>query len=190
MMAPMKKQQPKPPKRIRGWFGREKKSRDDSSTAYDHVDIDQHSIATASVTAPLSSSFYADTSCRDLKGFTLSGPIKIILVLMDAQTRRFELLQLEFESIETPVAEVLAQIPIMATEASLKTQSYTGLVGPYGKEMTGEVLLKSITGSDVLVAVPSGMLATECTKLAKPILSDDAVVRMLQANGVDVVSDW
>ena len=203
-MAPEKKKS-KSFKRIRGLLSREKKKpkaaaapaeapasvADDQSTVYG-VDVDDRSIATSSVAAPPSSSLL-ETASKP-KESTLSAPkpflLKVVLLLMDAQTRRFELLQLEFDSIKALVSDVLAQIPISVTEASLKSQAYTGICGRDGKEMTAAVLLKSFCkGNDVLVAVPSGMSAKECAKLAKPILSDDKVVNMLKASGVDV-SDW
>ena len=43
----------------------------------------------------------------------------IVLVLMDPQTRRFDLLQLEFNSATVKVSDVIDQIVISATEPSL-----------------------------------------------------------------------
>ena len=46
-------------------------------------------------------------------------PVQVILFLMDPQTRRFELLQLELNSATAKVSDVIDQIVISATEPSL-----------------------------------------------------------------------
>jgi len=44
-------------------------------------------------------------------------------------------------------------------------------------------------GNDVLVAVPDGVPAPECSRLARPILNDEKVINMLKASGIDA-SAW
>ena len=53
---------------------------------------------------------------------------------MDPQTRRFELLQLEFDTNKASVADILQQIPISATEESLRTQTFDCVCDTDGKE--------------------------------------------------------
>lgn len=107
--------------------------------------------------------------------------LKLVLLLMDPETRRFELLQLEFDSNKACVADVLAQIPLSVTEEALRQQFYTGVTSRDGKEMTPDKFLSDFcVGNDVLVAVPEGLPAKECARLAKPILSDDKVISMVR----------
>jgi hypothetical protein len=107
--------------------------------------------------------------------------LKVVLLLMDPQTRRFELLQLEFDSLKALVSDVLAQIPVSVTEDALRKQSYSGVCGHAGQEMTSDKLLATFChGNDVLVAIPTGLSANECARLAKPILGDVKVGAMVR----------
>jgi hypothetical protein len=106
--------------------------------------------------------------------------LKVMLLLMNPTTRRFELLQLEFDSLKALVSDVLNQIPVRVTEESLKSQQYSGICGKSATLTASDQLLCSFcVGNDVLVAVPSSLTAKECTRLAKPILSDDKVLSMV-----------
>jgi hypothetical protein len=107
--------------------------------------------------------------------------LKVVLLLMDPQTRRFELLQLEFDSLKALVSDVLAQIPVSVTEDVLRKQGYSGVCGHAGQEMTSDKLLATFcNGNDVLVAIPTGFSAKECARLAKPILGDVQVGAMVR----------
>ena len=106
--------------------------------------------------------------------------LKVVLLLMDPETRRFELLQLEFDSLKALVSDVLAQIPVSVTEEALRVQKYTGIAGKDGIEMAPSNLLASFCkGNEVLVAIPEGVPSKECARLARPILSDEKVVKMV-----------
>jgi len=106
--------------------------------------------------------------------------LKVVLLLMDPETRRFELLQLEFDSDKALVSDVLTQIPVAVTEEVLKQQRYVGISGSSGTQMNSAVLLSEFCkGNDVLVAVPDGVPAVECARLARPILNDDKVIKMV-----------
>ena len=111
--------------------------------------------------------------------------LKIALLLVDAKTRRFELLQLEFDSDKALVSDALSQIPIHVTEKVLSSQTYTGVCGASGIERKRSVpLFDFCKGNDVLVAIPSGTSAEECARLAKPILSDEKVIGMVSISEV------
>lgn len=106
--------------------------------------------------------------------------LKIALLLVDAKTRRFELLQLEFDSDKALVSDALSQIPIHVTEKVLSSQTYVGVCGANGMERKRtSPLFDFCTGNDVLVAIPSGTTSDECARLAKPILSDEKVIGMV-----------
>jgi hypothetical protein len=111
--------------------------------------------------------------------------LKIALLLVDAATRRFELLQLEFDSDKALVSDSLGQIPIHVTEKVLSGQTYMGVSDASGTEQKRTVpLFDFCKGNDVLVAIPQGTSAQECARLAKPILSDPKVVGMVRAYNV------
>lgn len=82
---------------------------------------------------------------------------------------------------KTVVSDVLAQIPVSVTEEALRVQSYTGIAARDGQEMLPSKLLANfIKGNEVLVAVPDGVPAKECVRLARPILSDTKVIQMVR----------
>lgn len=108
--------------------------------------------------------------------------LKVVLLLMDPASRRFELLQLEFDSQKARVSDVLAQIPISVTEAALREQSYIGITGVDAIDMLPNRWLSDCcVGNEVLVAMPVDSTPKECVRLARPILSDEKVVCMVSA---------
>ena len=112
---------------------------------------------------------------------TPASPLQVVLLLMDPKTRRFELLQLEFDSDKAVVSDVLSQIALSATEESLRTQTYTGVADRTGAAKASTDLLSSFCQvNDVILAIPQGMQAAECAKLAKPILGDPKVNNMVR----------
>ncbi|GAX18606.1 hypothetical protein FisN_10Hh187 [Fistulifera solaris] len=151
---------------------KKEKQRDEGDTVYD-VDVEDRSIMTRqTVEAP--------------KPFLL----KIVLLLMDPVTRRFELLQLEFDSLNATVNDILVQIPVSVTEEALREQKYVAICGPDAKEKSPTEMLSSFcAGNGVLVAIPEGLQARECVRLATPILSDSKVTQMLKASGINA-SEW
>lgn len=115
------------------------------------------------------------------------GALQVILLLMDPQTRRFELLQLEFDSQNAVVRDVLAQVPHSVTEEALRKQKYSGVCDRSGQELYYSTCLGDVcSGSDILIALPENIDAKECARLAKPILSDDNVIEMLRSSGIDI----
>jgi hypothetical protein len=106
--------------------------------------------------------------------------LQLVLLLMDPTTRRFELLQLEFDSDKARVSDIIAQIPISVTEASIKNQQYEGVVDESGTTMNEFVrLIDFCKGKTVLVALPKGITVKECVRLARPILLDKQVEKMV-----------
>jgi hypothetical protein len=142
-------------KRIRGFLkGSKKKKKDDKkgeqnnatrsiggdeeSTIYG-VDVDERSVVskqTSDAKAISSMLDAANADGKEKKSFLL----KVVLLLMDPETRRFELLQLEFDSLKALVSDVLAQIPVSVTEEALRKQTYTGWQGDGGSETSRRIL--------------------------------------------------
>lgn len=153
---------------------------DEASTVFG-VDVDDRSVVTGGESA--ATKFLNKDSLLDEKKSDdpkKSFILKVVLLLMDPETRRFELLQLEFDSLKALVSDVLAQIPVSVTEEALRVQTYTGIAGKDGVEMAPTKLLADFCkGNEVLVAIPDGVPAKECARLARPILSDEKVVNMV-----------
>lgn len=111
---------------------------------------------------------------------SVSHALQVILLLMDPKTRRFELLQLEFDSNKAVVRDVLSQVPHSVTEEALRQQNYTGVCDRTGQELYNSTRLADVcSGSDILIALPSSVDARECARLAKPILQDRNVIEMV-----------
>lgn len=111
-------------------------------------------------------------------------PLQVILLLMDANSRRFELIQLAFDAENASVKDVIGQIALSATENALRSQTYTDVCLPDGFLMKNDSYLKDYNDQieaqkHMLLAIPTGMLTSECTKLAVPILNDPKVKAML-----------
>ena len=107
-------------------------------------------------------------------------PIQVVLLLMDPSSRRFELLQLEFDSNKALVSDVLRQIQSSATEKTLRDMNYTGVCDRDGMEMISSMKLSRFCkGNDVVMATPNGMSGNETAKLASPILGDPKVGDMV-----------
>jgi len=139
---------------------------DDAATVYG-VNVEDRSLASRKSAAS-----------KDSTGKTYI--LKVVLLLMDPKTRRFELLQLEFDSVKALVSDILAQISVSVTEEVLRQQTYHAVCGSDGVEKGSKTLLSTFcSGNDVLVAVSKGVKAKECARLAKPILCDTKVVGMV-----------
>lgn len=112
-----------------------------------------------------------------------SPPIQVILLLMDPNSRRFELLQLEFDSAKALVSDVLLQIEQSATETALRDMNYGGVCDMTGMEMIASCKLSMFCspagGNQIVLAMPKGMSGAQTTVLAKPILEDEKVAEMV-----------
>ena len=168
--------------------GKSKVEGDDQSTVYG-VDVDENSLNnknSAALAAKKNLLKGEDHDEEETDFFNENDAaakkylLKVVLLLMDPKTRRFELLQLEFDSVKATVADVLAQIPIAVTEESLQKQGYLGITCCDGKDKrNSDVLAEFCKGGDVMVAIADGMTAAECVKLALPILGDSKVMAMV-----------
>eukprot|EP00568_Trieres_chinensis_P016902 CAMPEP_0183328396 /NCGR_PEP_ID=MMETSP0160_2-20130417/84258_1 /TAXON_ID=2839 ORGANISM="Odontella Sinensis, Strain Grunow 1884" /NCGR_SAMPLE_ID=MMETSP0160_2 /ASSEMBLY_ACC=CAM_ASM_000250 /LENGTH=383 /DNA_ID=CAMNT_0025496555 /DNA_START=106 /DNA_END=1257 /DNA_ORIENTATION=- len=116
--------------------------------------------------------------------------IHVILFLMNPNTRKFEILLLDFEIARARVRDVLAQIPVAAKEESFKTQRFSRVADVDGCELIDSHRL-SRYASDwaVMVAIPDGMTSNECVELARPILGDPRVKTLLEQHKMEKTSD-
>lgn len=109
--------------------------------------------------------------------------LQVVLLLLDPTSRRFELLQMEFDKQRAIVADVLAQVPISSAEVAFRQQEYAGICTREGTDMMNTVHLSEFCSTnEVVVAVPKGMTSQNVAKFSRPILNDPKVVTMLQSN--------
>lgn len=150
---------------------------DDSSTVYG---------------AELDSVMEKSTSSASLstaKSTIFADPVQVILLIMDPDTRRFELLQLEFDSAMAKVSDIYKQIPTAATEEVLQKASYKAIITAKGEELKSDSNLSDyVTGAAVVIAVPESTDASleKCATMAAPILTNSKVHKMLISAGVKV----
>lgn len=174
---------------------------DDEESVY-QVDVDDRSLAGSTYTPPLTpersllgnskeeeNEDHDHDPVHDAKSTPVAttaedvaGPaLQVVLLLMDPVTRRFELLQLEFDSHKAVVNDVLAQAPHSVTEAALRKQTYVGICDRHGAELINTVRLAEFCkANEVVVAIPQGITGQECARLARPILSDSKVISMVR----------
>jgi hypothetical protein len=118
----------------------------------------------------------------------ISNTVQIILLLMDPTSRRFELLQLEFDSVKAIVQDLLSQIPSAASEESVRDQGYDGICTIDGEEMSCTGKLKDFVEQNevinaVVLAMPEGVSPEDCAEMAKPILADKNVIAVVDPSG-------
>mmetsp|Transcript_12467 Transcript_12467/g.15801 ORF Transcript_12467/g.15801 Transcript_12467/m.15801 type:complete len:407 (-) Transcript_12467:286-1506(-) len=149
---------------------------DDASTVYG-AELDASVIGKSSSSASLSTA----------KSTIFADPVQVILLIMDPQTRRFELLQLEFDSAMAKVSDIYKQIPTAATEDVLQNATYKAIITPKGEELKQDASLSDyVTGASVVIAVPESSEETleKCASMAVPILTNSKVHKMLISSGV------
>jgi hypothetical protein len=128
-------------------------------------------------------------SMVDTANSPLADPLHVILLLMDTKTRRFELLQLEFDSGNAKVKDIFDQIPLSATEPTLKNQPYGRLCNLKGDNLDSNADLKSyISGAGIVIAVPADAKekSASVARMANPILTNSKVHSMLVSSGLDI----
>ena len=122
------------------------------------------------------------TNEKDTKKKEKNTPLQTILFLMN--DTRFELIQFSFDDANVSLKDILNQIPLTATEDSLRTQSYKTVCLSNGVTMTKDESLESYLGNSeskqsILFAVPDGMTPEQCLKVSTPILENPKVKKMV-----------
>jgi len=177
---------PKKKRRIIGkLFKKKKKQHDDQSVV--GVALDQEDLTNGARSSSVSSPGSPGRGAVVAK--PVGKPIQVVLLLMDPSSRKFELLQLEFDSEKAKVSDVLRQIGLSATENTLRQMNYTAVCDRTGMEMIASMKLSRFCQkNDVVMAIPPGLNGSETAKLAKPILGDPNVEEMLAPKGEKVRS--
>jgi hypothetical protein len=116
---------------------------------------------------------------------------KIFLLLLQPAKKTFELIQLVYSPNDTTVGDIISMIPANATEPVLGNQTYTGLCRPktqqeivdhdlLASESRPGVVSAKITLGEILVAIPEGYTGSDVSVLAKQILSNPKIVKLLK----------
>eukprot|EP00586_Coscinodiscus_wailesii_P016231 CAMPEP_0172518838 /NCGR_PEP_ID=MMETSP1066-20121228/291045_1 /TAXON_ID=671091 /ORGANISM="Coscinodiscus wailesii, Strain CCMP2513" /LENGTH=795 /DNA_ID=CAMNT_0013301297 /DNA_START=98 /DNA_END=2485 /DNA_ORIENTATION=- len=160
--------------------GEEKKS-DDTENGRDIENVDINA-----TTMP--EKLFGELFRPDPEETMISNLVQIILLLMDPTTRRFELLQLEFDAAKAIVQDLLSQIPNSASEESLRDQKYDGICTIEGEEMTCSEKLRDFVEQNeginsVVLAMPKGIPATRCANMGLAILADSSVAALVDPSG-------
>mmetsp|Transcript_15035 Transcript_15035/g.20480 ORF Transcript_15035/g.20480 Transcript_15035/m.20480 type:complete len:395 (-) Transcript_15035:446-1630(-) len=114
-----------------------------------------------------------------------SNVLSVVLLLMDTSTRRFELVQLEFDAKRATVADMLSQIPDSVGEDIQKNMKYTGVCTRDGTEMGSDRNVSEFcSGNELFIAIPEGFDGEKTAEQAKPILADSKVADMLEPTGI------
>ena len=122
---------------------------------------------------------------EDMEMGDLMGGISLVLLLVDPDTLRFELLQLEFEHPrEASVNDVLSQIEESVTEPAIRKLQFHAVADRTGgrherKDPLMNALTKCRGNRDILVAMSQGIDLERCSQLARPILGDEKVIGMV-----------
>lgn len=179
---------PKRKKFLKGLV-RKKSKKAPSTVPSDSSKQDGDDSTVYSVAFDASSKVSSVSSMLDTGKSPAGDPIHVVLLLMDPKTRRFELLQLEFDPNTAKVDDVFSQISLSATEPTLRSQNYDSLYTLGGEELkAGLELGEYIEKAGIVIAVPSSSeeKPESVTKMANPILSNPKVHAMLSSSGLDI----
>ena len=134
----------------------------------------------------------------NVKAADKGGAVDIVLLLMDNETRRFELLQVDVDSPSALVKDILVKVPEHATEPSLKFKTFGIVCDRYGHVLDTSksladffTVLAETCSSEafsthhtfLLIAVASSnptLKGADCAKLAKPILTHSKIAHMVR----------
>jgi len=120
---------------------------------------------------------------------------RVLVLLMDPIKKQYELTSISYaptvparkgssgQGESTPIRTLLDLIPAAVSHKPLKKQVYTGFCRPnVGKEMVNLLTVEdyAIRDDEVLIAIPENFKGSDCIVLAKPILADPRLVRLLK----------
>jgi hypothetical protein len=114
---------------------------------------------------------------------------KIFLLLIQPQSKIFEIIQVFYTPSQTTIQNVLEMIPANATEPALGSQHYVGICRPNDGTPIHLDLMASVASpntacakiaqGEILVAIPEHYSGSLCSKISKPILANPKVTKLL-----------
>lgn len=127
---------------------------------------------------PLSNIHYAETtySQQDLLW------TRAIVLLLNSKKRKFEFIHVSYNMEErTSIADILQELPDMATDEDLMSQNYTALcrTTEFGRELINSVSIQGydLKRDEILVAIINGISGNSQLKTAKPLLENKKILR-------------
>jgi len=174
--------------RFKGVF-RRKGKKNDKNASVPKNDGDDSSVYSVNFDASSRSS--TSLSALDSAAVTtiVGDPIHVVVLVLDPNTRRFEILQLEFDSAAAKVSDIFAQIAASATEPNFKSQIYEKLTNVKGEELLhSKSLAEYFDSAGIVIAVPSTTVesGSALAKMANPILTNPKVHAMLISSGLEL----
>jgi len=148
---------------------------------------------TQTTQSDINSIIQAGVNPADASGI-LSLHFKIFVLVMQPSSRSFEIISMEYNSLNSTIADLLNLIPTNCSEQSLGCHTYTGFCRPRKSNLASEVLTDfsmKASGSnrdgtcarilcgEILVAIPEGLTCKECQKISKRILKSPQIVKLL-----------
>ncbi|KAI2508879.1 hypothetical protein MHU86_5489 [Fragilaria crotonensis] len=121
-----------------------------------------------------------------------SASFKIFILLVAPKKKIFEIIQVFYAPLETTVHHLIQCIPPNATEPALATQTYIGMCRLDGQTLDVDMMASAasptsqhvscakIIRGEVLVAIPKGYTAKFCSQIAKPILLNPKVTKLMK----------
>ena len=117
-------------------------------------------------------------------------PLKVFLLLIQPQSKIFEIIQVFYSPSQTTVLNLIEMIPINATEPALGSQEYAGLcrhkdgipisVNMMASSSSHDKNCAQIVRGEILVAIPKGYSGPLCARISSPILSNPKVRKLLE----------
>jgi hypothetical protein len=109
--------------------------------------------------------------------------VRLIILLLCPRKKMFEFLHVSYNIYDkTNIGDIVKQLPTIATDEALKCQRYVGLVRRDGeRELINSVCIQSykMKRKEMLIAVVDGFVGKSILRLAKPLLADKKMVKMV-----------
>jgi len=144
---------------------------------------------------------------KQMKSILYNGTemTKVFVLLLQPETKTFELIQLVYPTKNTTIGDILRMIPQHATELALGSQKYTGLCRPKDDhDLSDLTVLASVpsnaTGDsspaetneknacifsgEILVAIPKGFTVAEVSKFSQAILTNRRFTKLLRRSNL------
>mmetsp|Transcript_25590 Transcript_25590/g.37802 ORF Transcript_25590/g.37802 Transcript_25590/m.37802 type:complete len:478 (-) Transcript_25590:742-2175(-) len=110
--------------------------------------------------------------------------VRTIILLLSPRQKMFEFLHVSYNVCDkTSIADILEQLPDLATDSALKEQRYVGLLRQEGeRELINTVSIQSygLCKDEIIVAVVAGHHGKAIMRMAKPLLENKRIVKAVK----------
>jgi len=116
--------------------------------------------------------------------------IRVLLLVMDGSSHRFEIIQLVFDPVSSLVQDALKQISSTVSDDSLSKISYNFIASMDGVVFDSKKLFRNYFSPDsekhhVAIALPTALDNERYLKLAKPILKNEKFIALFKIAPTD-----